>query len=160
MQKYFCRIPIKCTWFFMAVKFTAIIFHCKCCKLSVFTTHQLKSTKISAFYVFNRYTANFRKYFESKWKCKCLIISTLTIWLVPRLFARPEKCSLECIIPLDINEFLFVRYMFQLRCKVTHFSRKTCRMGSFLFTSHNSKLLNAYRGKMSTCRCSKLSLGS
>ena len=29
-------------------------------------THQLKSTKISAFYGFNRYTAHFRKYFESK----------------------------------------------------------------------------------------------
>ena len=43
------------------------------------------------------------------------------IRLVPRLFARLEKCSLECIIPLDINEFLFVRYIFKFCCKVTHF---------------------------------------
>ena len=100
---------------------------------------------------------SFSKVSES---AKCLIISSLTIWLVPCLFAQLEKFSIECITPLDINEFLFVRYMFQFCCKVTHFLRKTCRMGSFLFTSHNSKLLNAYRGKMSTCRCSKLSLGS
>ncbi len=75
-------------------------------------THQLKSTKISAFYKFNRYKANVRKCLERKWKCKYLITSTLPILFVPCLFARLEKCSLECIIPLDTNEFLFVRYMF------------------------------------------------
>ena len=90
---------------------------------------------ISAFSKFNRYMAIFRKFFESKRKCKCLIIITLPFWLVPRLFARLEKFSFECIIPLDINEFLFVRYIFQLCCKVTHFSGKTCRM-CFVFCSH------------------------
>ena len=87
---------------------------------------------ISAFSEFNRYMAIFRKFFESKRKCKCLIIITLPFWLVPRLFARFESFSSEGIIPLDFNEFLSVRYMFQLRCKVTHFSRKTCRMRNFL----------------------------
>ena len=77
----------------------------------------------------------FESLFESKWKCKYLKISTLTVQLVPRLFAQFEKCSCDYIIPLDINEFLFARYMFQLRCKVTHFSRKTCRM-YFFFTVH------------------------
>ena len=42
------------------------------------------------------------------------------IRLVPRLFARLEKCSLECIIPLDVNEFLFVRYMFQFCRNITN----------------------------------------
>ena len=88
---------------------------------------------ISAFSEFNRYMAIFRKFFESKRKCKCLIIITLPFWLVPCLFARFESFSSECIIPLDFNEFLFVRYMFQLRCKITHFSRKTCRMRYFLY---------------------------
>ena len=83
---------------------------------------------ILAFYGFNRYKANFRKSFESKRTCKYLKISILTVQLVPCLFVRLEKCSLECIIPLDINEFLFVRYMFLFCLRVTHFSRKTCRM--------------------------------
>ena len=87
---------------------------------------------ISAFSEFNRYMAFFRKFFESKWKCKCLIIIALLFWLVPRLFARFESFSSECIIPLDFNEFLSVRYVFQLRCKITHLSRKTCRMRYFL----------------------------
>lgn len=66
---------------------------------------------ISAFSEFNRYMAIFRKFFESKRKCKCLIIITLPFWLVPRLFARFESFSSECIIPLDFNEFLSVRYI-------------------------------------------------
>ena len=57
------------------------------------------------------------------------------IRLVPRLFARLEKCSFECIIPLDINEFIFVRYIFQFCRKVTHFSRKTCRMCYLFYCS-------------------------
>ncbi len=61
------------------------------------------------------------------------------IRLVPRLFARLEKCSLECIIPLDINEFFFVRYMFQFCCKVTCFLRKTYRM-CYLFLNFNQDL--------------------
>jgi len=105
--------------------------------ISRFSTHQLKSTKISAFCEFNRYMAIFRKYFESERKCKCLIISALPFLLVPRLFARFESFSSECIIPLDFNEFLSVRYVFQLRCKVTHFSRKTCRMCYFFIVHPN-----------------------
>ena len=66
---------------------------------------------ISAFSEFNRYMGDFRKFFESKRKCKCLIIITLPFWLVPRLFARFESFSSECIIPLDFNEFLSVRYI-------------------------------------------------
>ena len=123
-------------------------------------THQLKSTKISAFWGFNRYTANFRKYFESKWKCKCLILSSLTIWLVPRLFARLEKFSIECITPLDINEFLFVRYIFQLCCKVTHFSRKTCRM-RYLFYNSSQRMeydSNSLRGICSSVAVLRQSL--
>lgn len=92
---------------------------------------------ISAFSEFNRYMGDFRKFFESKRKCKCLIIITLPFWLVPRLFARLEKCSFECIIPLDINEFLFVRYIFKFCCKVTHFSRKTCRIRFFFIVHPN-----------------------
>ena len=92
---------------------------------------------ISTFSEFNRYMAIFRKFFESKRKCKCLIIITLPFWLVPCLFARFESFSSECIIPLDFNEFLSVRYMFQLRCKVTHFSRKTCRMCYFFIVHPN-----------------------
>ena len=90
---------------------------------------------ISAFYGFNRYKANFRKSFESKQKCKYLKISTLKVQLVPCLFARFESFSSEGIIPLDFNEFLSVRYMFQLRYKVTHFSRKTCRMCYLFYCS-------------------------
>ena len=87
---------------------------------------------ISAFSEFNRYMGDFRKFFESKRKCKCLIINTLPFWLVPHLFARFESFSSECIIPLDFNEFLSVRYMFQLRCKVTHFYGKCAECETFL----------------------------
>ena len=45
----------------------------------------------------------------------------MAIRFVPRLFARLEECSLECIIPLDINEFLFVRYIFQFCSKCAIF---------------------------------------
>ena len=92
---------------------------------------------ISAFREFNRYMAIFRKFFKSKRKCKCLIISDLLFWLLQRLFAQFESFSSECIIPLDFNEILSVRYMFQLRCKVTHFSRKTCRMSYFYISCHS-----------------------
>ena len=91
---------------------------------------------ISAFSEFNRYMAIFRKFFESKRKCKCLIIITLPFWLVPCLFARFESFSSEGIIPLDFNEFLSVRYMFQLRCKVTHFHEKRAEWATFYSSSH------------------------
>lgn len=39
------------------------------------------------------------------------------ILFVPCLFDRFEKFSSECIIPLNINEFLFAHYMSYLRCK-------------------------------------------
>ena len=58
------------------------------------------------------------------------------IRLVPRLFAQLEKCSLECIIPLDINEFLFVRYMFQLCCiSYTFFTKNVQNMLFFVHIS-------------------------
>ena len=41
------------------------------------------------------------------------------------------------IFPLDFNEFLSVRYMFQLRCKVAHFSRKTCGMRYLIIVHPN-----------------------
>ena len=53
----------------------------------------------------------FESLFESKLKCKYVKISTLTVKLVPRLFAR---------------------YMFQLHCKVTHFLQKRAECASFL----------------------------
>ena len=72
------------------------------------------------------------------------------IRLVPRLFARLEKCSLECIIPLDINEFLFVRYIFQFCRKVTHFSRKTCRM-RYLFYNSSQRMEYDSNSLMGIC---------
>ena len=72
------------------------------------------------------------------------------IRLVPRLFARLEKCSLECIIPLDINEFLFVRYMFQFSSIVTHFSRKTCRM-RYLFYNSSQRMEYDSNSLMGIC---------
>ena len=81
----------------------------------------------------------FESLFESKWKCKYLKISTLTVQLVPRLFAQLEKCSCDYIIPLDVNEFLFARHMFQLLCKVTHFSQKNVQ-NMLLFYSSSQRI--------------------
>ena len=59
------------------------------------------------------------------------------IRLVPRLFARLEKCSLECIIPLDINEFLFVRYMFNSAAKLHIFHEKRAECAIFFIIHPN-----------------------